>query len=997
MGIRAQNLWELMRHMAAAMGRLVWLLPLLLFLANCRSQPRLRVVAQEPTALLEVAARELGAQLEEVGYETEIATGPEASAGEINAIILSLDEAASDLEPEGFRISSIRASGFLLYRIVGKDSRGVLWGSQDLADRIMAARRLEPVFIMATNRRLPLRAIAYPLLLPEASESLADPATRADPREQWRVNVDLLARSRFNAIFLRATQPVIRFAEVSDGGDGSGTPAPAVTAHREWLKNLFRMAQDRGLDCYLWLTRASLEGWPSPNAASSAEAEPPAAPGREAHPLKTALPAILRSYPELAGVALDLDGMAPSEPSERSRWIVENVLAPLAAIQERRPIFLSIELDWQPSREELGAVASDTPIYLLATSPPPMESQVIGEFRVLWKVEASPSVLRPWEDPSAVRAALERIGTQDSVGFLDASFLDPLLDRGRGGSDVQFDARNSRLEGNWFRLLLWGRLGYSPDIPDENWVEQFARRFGTRAGLPVYLAAAHSKRVLDLLPRQDEESAAALPVNPEPDGLPDSARQFLLNRLLLLQTDAGRSSGSVVAQVMKERGWFLPTEAEQREPSDPAATIEEAARQALAEADTGERFGAWRGTADKDFHQRIRSVAEAGLAWAEYRRATLAMARFVLGGEETDRQQALQRFQTAQQMIADRSAPGSPEMIRPLERLRRRIAEAIEMIPTLRPWQWEKSPWQVGTVEGWQPATFADVPLPSEWMAAETLWLREFGPSGQQPWMAALNQQLRPAFLAAPEESPLAAGTLLVGRTQVSIPGPGQLMIRVVSNQPGTVWVNRRRAVPVSPQQSPWSADSPPPSPLRVQWFAQAVTAGIAEVVVSAPANPANAPLLMLHSLFVPTTRTLIRLNAPDAADLAGGVVFVPGTETAPQPRLILGEPPQAASGTTSQATFRFSVPEPGFYRLRLWCFWESPQRTGLDLSLDGLRWQPAVGRGDPVTQRWHWLPVETAADLGPGEHLLAITGWTPGAQVGIVEIVQQDAGTGRE
>ena len=60
-------------------------------------------------------------------------------------------------------------------------------------------------------------------------------------------------------------------------------------------------------------------------------------------------------------------------------------------------------------------------------------------------------------------------------------------------------------------------------------------------------------------------------------------------------------------------------------------------------------------------------------------------------------------------------------------------------------------------------------------------------------------------------------------------------------------------------------------------------------------------------------------------------------------------------------------------------------------------QWQSAIGRGDPVAQRWHWLPVDMPADLGPGEHLLAITGWAPGAQLGIVEIVQQDAMTGRE
>jgi hypothetical protein len=418
----------------------------------------------------------------------------------------------------------------------------------------------------------------------------------------------------------------------------------------------------------------------------------------------------------------------------------------------------------------------------------------------------------------------------------------------------------------------------------------------------------------------------------------------------------------------------------------------------LAEAATAERFGAWRGPANEEFHKRIRAVAESGLAWAEYRRAAPAVARFLLDGAESDRQQALQRLQTAQQLLASRINSGSADQRQLLDHLRRLLAESVEMIPKLQPWPWEKTRWEVGTVEGWQPATPGDLPLPSEWTAAETTWLREFGPYGQQPWIASINQQLRSGFLVFPKESPLAPGTLLVGRTQVSIPGPGQLMIRVVSNGPGAVWVNRRRAVPVSPQQSFGSADlQPSSSPLHVQLFAQLVAPGNAEVVVSAPANPANSPLVMLHSFFVPATRNTIRLNAPDAADLTGGVAFVPGTEALPQPRLTLREPPDGASALTSRAAFRFSVAEPGFYRIRLWCRWETSQRARFDLSLDGSPWQQAVGQGDPVAQQWHWVAADTAADLGPGEHLLAITGWTPSAQLGIVEIIQEDAGTGRE
>jgi hypothetical protein len=478
-------------------------------------------------------------------------------------------------------------------------------------------------------------------------------------------------------------------------------------------------------------------------------------------------------------------------------------------------------------------------------------------------------------------------------------------------------------------------------------------------------------------------------------------------RKFLTHTDRGYSSDGIVEQVMMEKGRLLPAPGNPRESLDRVAAVEEAAQRALAEAATAERFGAWRGPANEEFHQRIRAVAESGLAWAEYQRAAPVVARFLLEGKEADRQQALERLEAAQQLLSTRINSGSVEQLQLLDRLRRSLAESVEMIPKLQPWPWEKTAWEVGTVEGWQPAAPGDLPLPSEWTAAETHWLREFGPYGQQPWIASINRQLRSGFLSVPKEQPLAPGAVVVGRTEVSIPSPGQLLVRVVSNQPGAVWVNRQRAVPVAQQQSLEGTDLPP-SPLRAQWFAQVVAPGNAELLVSASATPANSTLVSLH-FFVSATRSPIRLNASDAARLAGGVAFLPGTQTAPQPYLVLRGPTDGASVTATRASFRFSVPESGFYRFRLWCFWETPQRDGLGLFLDGSPWQQAVGRGDPVAQQWHWVPSDSFADLGPGEHLLTITGWAPGARLGIVEIIQQGgqqggqlggqqgAGTGRE
>ena len=54
-------------------------------------------------------------------------------------------------------------------------------------------------------------------------------------------------------------------------------------------------------------------------------------------------------------------------------------------------------------------------------------------------------------------------------------------------------------ERNWFWYMVWGRMAYDPDTPEDVWVDAFKERFGDAAGEHVYRATALSSKIIPLI------------------------------------------------------------------------------------------------------------------------------------------------------------------------------------------------------------------------------------------------------------------------------------------------------------------------------------------------------------------------------------------------------------------------------------------------------------------------------------------------------------------
>ncbi len=175
---------------------------------------------------------------------------------------------------------------------------------------------------------------------------------------------------------------------------------------------------------------------------------------------------------------------------------------------------------------------------------------------------------------------------------------------------------------------------------------------------------------------------------------------------------------------------------------------------------------------------------------------------------------------------------------------------------------------------------------------------------------------------------------------------------------------------------------------MQVQLFSSDLQAGNNELVAAVNAKE-SWPMAAVSVITPPDTKDVISLSARDGK-LDGDVQFVTASEMSPQPHISLPD-----SGDTSQinaaenaAQFPIRIRDAGIYRLRLWCYWRTPASADLTLSMDGLPIKKNAGRDDTAFAKWHWMPLNVTADLGSGEHALAITGWKRGAMVGSVELV---------
>lgn len=506
-----------MRHVMLASALLLCAPPVL---AARAAAPRVAVTVDQRAARpVRFGAGDLTKALAERGIA--VASRPQAAE-----ILFRIGEPATDNEirlltesrrielpgkPESFCIRKLRKRVI----IAGSDPVGAMYGAFEAAEQIFnmpaGADLLRAIKQTTQSPYVRIRAV-NPFL---HTQALADKNSWFYSEKFWDSYLTTLARSRFNMLDLHATYDLVatNFPNVfpylveSAKFPGVGVAADEKRRNLERLKKIVRMAKDRGIMVGLMSYHAS---WRiAPNDSPPYEETEEALAQYHAEVVRK----LVEQVPDLAFIGFRIG------ESGRKETFYECYVQGVK--EAGRPINIYTR-SWQANPERLRSLAArcagkffieikyngehlGLPYHVLGDRTAGLKSysyqnytDLPRDYEIIWQVRANGTHrVFKWSDPQFIRRCARSFAYCGGAGFT----IEPMTAYYPHTDAMHWPGRGHRYyqwmhERDWFWHMLWGRLSYNPDTPDEVWKKAFQRRFGAKAGLLGLEGFTWSSRVV---------------------------------------------------------------------------------------------------------------------------------------------------------------------------------------------------------------------------------------------------------------------------------------------------------------------------------------------------------------------------------------------------------------------------------------------------------------------------------------------------------------------
>lgn len=434
-------------------------------------------------------------------------------------------EIGSGGEPQSYQVE--RRDG--TWRVVGADAAGTMYGGLELAEAIRfgSLEQLKP------GPRKPFiaqRGIKFNIPLDLRTPSYSDNSDAAQAnipemwsKEFWGEFLDEMARQRFNVLSLWSLNPFPSIVKVPEypevalkdvlrgrrelfdenfSHEGKAMFRPEFLAGAEVVKRMsidekiafwrevMQMAKDRGIDIYWFTWNAFLFTEEGKHGMSRAKPDEEMLKYFRASVRET-----VKTYPLLAGMGITA-GENMSEKMgalTKEEWLWKTYGEGIRDALKEQPgrKFRMIHRFHQTGLDEVTSQWKDYPgpfdfsykyavAHMYGMTNPPFIKPLLPELspqRRTWLTVRNDDIYSfRWGDPQFARDFIKAMPPPEKIaGF----YMGPDgYCWGREAMDLEPESpRQLVMKKQWFSFMLWGRLSYDPDLPDEYFQRALAFRF----------------------------------------------------------------------------------------------------------------------------------------------------------------------------------------------------------------------------------------------------------------------------------------------------------------------------------------------------------------------------------------------------------------------------------------------------------------------------------------------------------------------------------------
>ncbi len=497
--------------------KLILLIAIALF-AACSTKNQIIKIYVEDDAKIQFAANEIIAALTEKGLQTTIVEKEKAK------IIIDVNQENHNLQKEGFTIKAGKT-----IEVTGADAAGAMYGGFELAEQIKIFG-IEGIKETTQNPYIERRGTKFNIPLDVRTPSYTDPCDAAQKNiaemwnfDFWKEYIDNLARYRYNYISLWNLHPFPSMVKVPGYEEvaldnvqrstvkweeyysamGIGFDAPEILTNPEVLKvisieekiafwqKVMAYGKSRNIDFYVVTWNIFVNGTDGKYGITDKIDNPVTKDY-----FRKSVKQMFVTYPDLAGIGLTTgENMQNSKTIEKEDWAYETyakgVLDAAAEMPNRKFTFIHRQhmTGAKDIAEKFKTLVENQNIEFLfsfkyaqahvmsATTQPFHENFVkdIEGMKTLWTLRNDDNYYFRWGAPDFVREFIKNIPIEVSRGFYYGS------DQWVWGREFTMkDAESPRqieIVKHWYHWMMWGRLGYNPEISDERFTQILQNHF----------------------------------------------------------------------------------------------------------------------------------------------------------------------------------------------------------------------------------------------------------------------------------------------------------------------------------------------------------------------------------------------------------------------------------------------------------------------------------------------------------------------------------------